>query len=99
MIFCHKGLNSFEGSKKAKQMPSEGSRKREIVKMPSDMIKHALLKMLPELHKRLQRLQRLQHKCRQKLLHRHKLRLLCKHKCKPLWQQLRLDSWISFMRL
>ena len=31
MIFCHKGLNSFEGSKKSKQMPSEGSRKREIV--------------------------------------------------------------------
>jgi ABC-type antimicrobial peptide transport system ATPase subunit len=72
MNFSHKGLNSFEGSKK-----------REIIRMPSYMIKHALLKMLPELHKRLQ------HKCRQMLLHRHKLRLLCKHKYK---QQLRLDN-------
>ncbi|KIM86570.1 hypothetical protein PILCRDRAFT_86310 [Piloderma croceum F 1598] len=39
------------------------------------------------------------HKRLQKLLHRHKLRLLCKHKYKQLRQQLKQDSWISFMRL
>jgi hypothetical protein len=60
------------------------------------MVKHVLLKMLPEL---LKRLLKLPHKHMLKLLLRHKLRLLLKHKHRPHKQLHRLDSWVNTLRL
>src|ERR1700677_4680235 len=93
---CHSRLNSFEGSKKLKQMLFIGSRKREIVQKLLHMIKYVLLKMLPELHRRLQRLL-LKHKLKLLLKYRH--RLMHKHRHRQHRLLLKLDSWNSTLRL
>ena len=92
MSFCHRKLSSFEGSKRLKHRLFACNRKRKHVLKLQHMVRHMLLKMLPEWLRRLQKPM-----LRLKPWHKQKLMLKPRHRHNRL--QHRLDSWISTWRL
>ena len=91
MSFCHSKLSSFEGSKRLKHRLFACNRKSKNVLKLQHMVRHVLLKMLPEW---LRRLQKLLQKPRLRLKPWHKLKLMFKPRHRHNRLQHRLDSWI-----